>query len=166
MGSVWVLPLAGPIKWSRTSVTIWLVFQNPVTLCWSLIIELLMWSSHEDTKTARMCRIFVCFIPLHLEALKILVIFVISFFVVATHIQMFLTCPALVEAASNQPSLPVHCSTVLSQLHHHGYKFHYINVLLVMPLVTVLELSSTSGELQVSEIDSALDLVCTQIQFL
>ena len=59
---------------------------------------------------------------------------------------MFHTCPALVEAASDKLSLPTYCSTVLSQLHHHGYKFHYINVLLIMPLVTTFELLSTSGE--------------------
>ena len=31
MCSVRVWPLAGPIKWNRPSVTIWSVFQNPVT---------------------------------------------------------------------------------------------------------------------------------------
>ena len=58
---------------------------------------------------------------------------------------MFSTCPALVEAASSKPFLPAYCSTILSQLHNHGYKFHYANVLLAMPIVTTLE-PSTSGE--------------------
>ena len=57
---------------------------------------------------------------------------------------MFHTCPALVEAANNEPTLPVYCATVLSQLHHHSYKFHYANVLLVTPLITTLAIS---GEL-------------------
>lgn len=60
---------------------------------------------------------------------------------------MFHTCPALVEAASDKPSLPFYCFTVLSQLHHHGYEFNYANVLLVMPLVMTLEVSFTSGKL-------------------
>jgi len=60
---------------------------------------------------------------------------------------MFHTCPALAEAANDKPSLPSYCSTVLSQLHHHGYEFNYTNVLLVMPLVVTLELSSTNGKL-------------------
>lgn len=58
-----------------------------------------------------------------------------------TTTQMFHTCPALVEAANNEPTLPVYCATVLSQLHHHSYKFHYANVLLVTPLITTLAIS-------------------------
>lgn len=73
------------------------------------------------------------------------------FILVYMYIQMFHTYPALVEVAGNKPSLPSYCSTVLSQLHHHGYKFHYANVLLVMPLVTTLELLPTSGELVIGD---------------
>ena len=58
---------------------------------------------------------------------------------------MFSTCPALVEAARSRPSLPTYCSTILFQLHNHGYKFHYANVLMAMPIVTTLELSTSGG---------------------
>ena len=39
MCSVQVWPLAGPIKWNRPSVTIWSLFQNPVTIIVSLVIH-------------------------------------------------------------------------------------------------------------------------------
>ncbi|XP_065902431.1 uncharacterized protein [Dysidea avara] len=55
-----------------------------------------------------------------------------------TTLQMFHSCPSLIEAAKDKSFLPSYCAKILSQLSCHGYQFNYTQVLLTAPFLVIL----------------------------